>query len=183
LIGHGYRLGADKSIVSADGSKKIALPFAFSFNGRTMTDISVNTNGLVELLQAAENCLECAGDSSFFKGGLSSQSVDAFLLANDVLATNALVDSGANFVRVTWMGTTKVTAMAAGNFITYPIIASLMINNSGVATWKFLNLTYTQKTSLFSGIFDGPDRIAFEVPGGSQPAAGSMTGKKFTYTP
>jgi hypothetical protein len=93
----------DASIPAAmDDDIAYALPFIFPFFGRDIVKINVNTNGLIELLEEGETCLECTDPLTHLHGDHAGWDLDTIFAANDDLITTVLIEGHSDRVEIIW---------------------------------------------------------------------------------
>jgi cysteine-rich repeat protein len=155
----------DTSIAATDdGHTTYTLPFTLPWFGRAITALDVNTNGLVELLEAGESCSECAAPLTHFAGRHVSGHLDAVFAANDDLQTQVVISGSSDLVTIHWVGSTKLDA----NFESDPVAVEVLLFPDGRVHWKLFDLKYAARSGdLFSGIYDGGRDVAEEVFDGS----------------
>jgi uncharacterized repeat protein (TIGR01451 family) len=102
----------DSSIPVADDQYvEYELPFVFDFFGRNIIKIGVNTNGMIELLEAGESCRACGYFANTHASNIHvSQNIDAIFALSADLYTGVIVEAtpedNPDRVEITWMGTT-----------------------------------------------------------------------------
>ncbi len=172
------RPNRDASIPATDDSYLgYNLPFVFNFFGRQIVKISVNTNGLVELLEAGEACRECGAWNTHYYSRHVTQHIDAIFAANDDLMTGVTIESlpeeNPDRVEITWMGSTYPR-----NFTTNPISFKVIMFADGRVMWKFFDMAYPAGEHVFSGLYNSVTNLEYSIggfvgfplqPGGTSP--------------
>jgi len=160
---------------------RYSLPFQFTFFGRTIVAINVNTNGLIELLEDGE-----ASDVGPAYGthwiGAHRHRMDAIFAGNDDLVTGVIIEGSSNRVEIAWVGTTFADRdFGGGKDLLYKVI----LFSDGRIQWKFFNMDYASHDyDLFSGIYaNDPDDVEIEIPGGSASVSGDNVNKIFEFDP
>ena len=171
----------DAISVTDDGATTYTLPFTFPWFGRAITAISVNTNGLVELLEVGESCAECADFATHFDHDHIAKNIDAVFAADDDLVTSVAVAGFADRVEISWVGRTAAdTGFADGQ----PLAFRVLLFADGRVRWQFFDMAYGAfGADLFSGIYDAVKNLELEVPGGSRGFHGTAVDVAFEFDP
>lgn len=171
----------DESIATKDdGNVEYTLPFTFPFSGRDIVKINVNTNGLIELLEAGEICVECSTFGTHFRGSHISGNVDAIFAANDDLITGVIIGALADRVEIMWMGTN----LEDNDFPLRELLYKVIMFSDGRIQWKFFDMDYFNWAyDLFSGVYDEVGDVEYEVPGGSTSFQGNGVDTAFEFDP
>ena len=134
------------------------LPFSFPFFERNITSISVNTNGLIELLEDGET--DYANDRYGTHGdGEHIDNMDAIFAANDDLdlinGYLRLYNAGPHVV-IEWYGDTYLDADADPNYpdVTNSMLFQVVLHQDGKITWNFSQLDFNEfDYDLYSGVY------------------------------
>ncbi len=152
----------------ADGDISYTLPFNFPFYGRTITAISVNRNGMIELLEAGENCQQCkiAGVHQ----SVDYSAMDVIFASNDSLfADDGYVNvyHGGDHVMVEWYGQTTAdggggaavaaafmpSGIALPTGITNPLHFQVLLYSNGTIAWNFQQMDFAAYDyDMYSGV-------------------------------
>jgi hypothetical protein len=135
-----------------NGYIEYTLPFMFPFFGRTITTISVNTNGLIEMLETGETCYECGSEGTHAEGN-HVNTIDAIFASNDDLETEDgylnIYDQG-NHVMVEWFGSTMYDADSNTN----PVHFQVELHSDGTMKWNFKEMNFEgYDYDMYSGIY------------------------------
>jgi len=173
--------GKDASVVGDDRQVFYTLPFTFPYFGREIVRISVNTNGLIELLESGESCVDCGARCTHFDGDHVTGNVDAIFAANDDLVTGVVIEALADRVEVVWIGTTYQDEYY---FEHYPLSYKVILFDDGRVQWKFFDMAYDDyDCDLFSGLYDEMGNLEYEIPAGSTSFTGRAVNKAFEFDP
>ncbi|MDF1553877.1 MAG: Ig-like domain-containing protein [Deferrisomatales bacterium] len=147
------------------------LPFGFPFFERTITAISVNTNGLVELLED--------GETDYANDGYGTHSddehidnMDAVFAANDdldLINGHLRLYNGGTQVVIEWYGATYLDADADPNYpdVTNSLLFQVVLHQDGRITWNFSQLDFTlYDFDLFTGVYPNGGTEIGMVAGG-----------------
>jgi hypothetical protein len=172
---------SDVSIPAEDDADvEYVLPFTFPFFGRDIVKINVNTNGLIELLEAGESCSECDDYGTHDDGDHVADNIDAIFAANDDLDTGVVIHGFSNRVEITWVGTTNNDYDFTGQQLAFKVI----LFDDGRVEWRFFDMDYsTYNYDLFSGLYDEVGDTEYEVPGGSTSFNAEGVDKRFRFDP
>ena len=128
------------------------LPFTFPFFGRSITSISVNTNGLIELLEDGESCHEC-DDYGTHGYGDHMNNIDAVFASNDDLE---MVDGYLNVydqishIMIEWFGSTFNDWDSTNK----PIHFQVEIHPDGRIKWNFSRMDFLGSDfDMYSGVY------------------------------
>jgi hypothetical protein len=168
----------DDGIAPDKFGNTIALPFSFPFFGRSIRSLAITTSGLVELLEAGEECQICTSGRTHANGYQTSLNLDALFAAEGSLVTAVTVRGGPDRVRILWMGHTL-----NDDFVGSSLLFELVLFKDGRVLWKFFQMDpHTGVADLFSGLHDGVGGLELGIPGGTASLAGSVR-RAFGYTP
>ncbi len=160
-----------------DGYIVYRLPFTLNFFGRNITNISVSTNGHVELLGKWEEPLLGEDYGSHWEGDYFRG--DVIFALDDDLETNdgyMLVAGSGDMVVIEWFGSTYEDWDSSSN----PLNFQLVIFRNGTIRWSYRTLDYSgHDYDLFTGYYSqvAGETVGFEkeegksfevdVPGGT----------------
>ncbi|MFH1229428.1 MAG: right-handed parallel beta-helix repeat-containing protein [Candidatus Aenigmatarchaeota archaeon] len=159
IIDYGnYTLQAD------DGYFVYELPFTFPFMGRNITNISVNTNGLIELLSDGSDCMKCGNPGTHSNG--PPYDGDMVFASNGDLRTDDSSDTylgvfnlGDRIV-IEWNGTTN----SDSNSSIYPIWFQVVMHQNGTTEWNFNDMDWNgYGYDMFSGAYANAENVEFEA--------------------
>ena len=149
---------AEQDISADDGYFTYTLPFSFPFFARNITSISVNTNGLIELLEDGETSFEIDGYGTHFDGD-HLDNMDAIFAANDDLDLSngylRLYNAGTRVV-IEWYGATYADADVDANYpdFTNDMRFQVVLYQDGRVVWNFSQLDFTLfDNDLYSGVY------------------------------
>ena len=163
-----------------DGNFIYKLPFTFQFRGRSIKNITVNTNGLIELLENRESCSLCE-DYGKHANNDHIGATDAIFASNDDLTTVPSTSSGNNYlgvfnfgnkIVVEWNGSTLVDNNADSN----PLWFQVVLYPNGTVEWNFNRMEFSgYGYDMWSGAYAKEENLEF--------AAGRAIGsrKSFRY--
>gem|GEM_PF-2557380 len=156
-----------------DGYFTYELPFAFPFMGRNITKVSVNTNGLIELLQSNEDCnfqYGCNGYGTHHDGN-HIRNMDAIFASNDHLSMNAEDNFLSVFnlqdkVVLEWYGLTHTDDVFYGfNSSSNPLHFQVVMYPNGTIEWNFKTMNFNSYSEdMFTGVYAKEENI--EIIGG-----------------
>ena len=192
-----FDLYEDYVLLFDDAYQEFDLPFSFPFNGRDITAIAVNTNGLIELLEAGESAQaykDADGDGlpdeyvdfSLFDGEFGThalgdhitKNIDALFLANDDLITGAMINGDSNRMVITLSGIAY-----EGNqqpFVAKPLQMQVILFPDGGILWNFFTIENTSNDfDLYSGLYDEVSNTDTPLAGGTPVGADVMTAYEF----
>jgi hypothetical protein len=145
------------------------LPFIFPFRGRNIVNISVNTNGLIELLETQELCRFWCGIWSTHYHGEYASRMDAIFASNDDLVTDGPneyvgVFNQGDKVVVEWKGKTYQDAESGeGQQINFQVI----LYSDGTVTWNFKEMNWESFDNtdgdMFTGAYSKEGDLEFEA--------------------
>lgn len=162
--------------VADDAGLELALPFTMPFSGRQIQKIHLNTNGLVELMQAGESCAECSDPNTHALGHHATEALDAIFAANDDLVGGAIVRSSPRRVEIDWIAHTKSDGTLDENGLAFGVT----LTPGGDLQWRFSDMPWNGFSGdLFSGLYDGVAGKAYEVETRSQTLYASPQWKAF----
>ncbi len=145
-----------------DDDITLSLGFEFPYFGRTITDISINTNGLVELLEDGESCTECADTQTHLDGDHVTLGLDTIFVANSDLITGMWIDKYSDHIVIYWAG------KMFSNVDVYEfdeIAMRLELYGDGRILWKFYDMDYDANPGdLFTGLYDGVAGLEIAAP-------------------
>ncbi len=127
-----------------DGNFTYKLPFNFPFRSRSITNISVNTNGLIELLENGETCSLCSGLGTHADNNHIGV-MDAIFASNDDLRTDTNptdylgVFNFGNKIVIEWNGSTLVDNSADLN----PLWFQVVLYPNGTVEWNFNRMEFS----------------------------------------
>ncbi|MCZ7405259.1 MAG: right-handed parallel beta-helix repeat-containing protein, partial [Candidatus Methanoperedens sp.] len=146
-----------------DGTFTYKLPFAFQFRGRSITNISVNTNGLIELLENGETCSLCS-DRGTHADNYHINVMDAIFASNDDLRTDTKptdylgVFNLVNKIVIEWNGSTRVDDNADSN----PIWFQVVLYPNGTVEWNFNRMEFSNYDyDMFSGAYAKEENLEY----------------------
>lgn len=169
----------DVGIGGDDEFVEYALPFTFPFFGRSIQSISVNTNGLVELLEAGESSYE-GYDYGTHADGDHVGTMDAIFAANSDLISGIAIEGYSDRVDISWIGTTY----SSGDLASNPMAFMVTVFSNGDIIWKFFDLDYsTYSDDLFSGVYARESDTEYEIPGGTTSMSGTGVYQAFKFSP
>ncbi|MBA7612434.1 hypothetical protein ES703_19670 [subsurface metagenome] len=153
--------GPDSSIAERDdGNLTYPLPFTFPYFGRSIVAIDVNTNGLLELLESGESCIECGDYNTHYDSVHVDSSMDAIFALNDDLVTSTIIEGTADAVKVSWFGYTYYDDDPY-----YDLSFSVTLFSDGRIQWKYFEIDYDYSDGdLFSGLYDAVGDLELAVP-------------------
>ncbi len=151
----------------ADGDVSYTLPFNFPFYGRTITAISVNRNGMIELLEAGESCQQCT--NAGVHQSVDYSAMDVIFASNDnITADDGYVNvyHGGDHVMVEWYGQTGAdggggaafaafmpSGIAPSTGITNPLHFQVLLYSNGAIAWNFQQMDFVSYDSdMYSGV-------------------------------
>jgi parallel beta-helix repeat protein len=146
-------LDADNSL-SDYGSFDYMLPFTFNFQGRDITDIHINTNGSIDLLEDGESCQICSNYGNY-EDFLINDSIFASFDGLTVASADgdyvAVFSPNDEYVVVEWRGTTQYD----NNSELYPIHFQVVLYPDGEVQWNFIEINFqAYYYDLFTGAYD-----------------------------
>ncbi len=134
------------------------LPFTFIFFERNITSISVNTNGLIELLEDGETDYANSRYATHFDGE-HIDNMDAIFAANDDLdlinGYLRLYNAGTHVV-IEWYGDTYLDADADPNYpdVTNSMLFQVVLHQDGKIIWNFSQLDFIEfEYDMYSGVY------------------------------
>ncbi|UCF93496.1 MAG: DUF4214 domain-containing protein [Desulfobacterales bacterium] len=152
----------DASIAADNEHTVYPLAFTFPFFGRSMTAISVNTNGLIELLESGETCHACADPGTHSAGGHIGH-MDAIFASNDDLTTDSFGDSDYmqifnldSRIMIEWFGSTNEDNDSGA----YPLHFQVLMDQDGTIVWNFKEMSFDSHSfDMYSGLYanGGPE--------------------------
>ncbi|MBW1637076.1 MAG: Ig-like domain-containing protein, partial [Deltaproteobacteria bacterium] len=132
------------------------LPFSFPFYGRVISSVSVNTNGLIELLEDGEESY--IGDEY-----LTHSNGDHIGHIDAVFAANGDLDLGSGYLRlynagdhvvIEWFGATYEDYDDDGYTNAHPLHYQVTLQSDGKISWNFKTFNFSQhEGDLFSGLY------------------------------
>lgn len=166
-VAWGGRPDRDASIPTRDDSAlEYTLPFVFPFgqSPRSIIKISVNTNGMVELLQAGETCRACGSwFNTHFSNIHRSQNIDAIFAASADLYSGVVIEAvpedNPTRVEINWLGATYSDSFSRSGlqsgFELYPLLFKVILHSSGRIEWRIFNYNYQfAYGDNFAGVYD-----------------------------
>ncbi|MBI5233074.1 MAG: hypothetical protein HY880_01830 [Deltaproteobacteria bacterium] len=167
----------DASIANEDDDDvEYTLPFTFPFFGREITKINVNTNGLIELLEDGESCVECDAYATYCNGE-HIDVIDAIFAANDDLITGVIIEGFADRVEVIWIGTTYDD----DDFEYDELGFKAILFSNGTVYWKFFDMDYSSTDcELYTGVYDAETDTEYMVD--MSDVTGEGTNKAFEFS-
>lgn len=160
------KTAADMGSMS-DGALDYRLPFSFPFYGRAIVAIAVNRNGLVELLEEGESCVQCTAAGTHASDA-HLDAMDAIFASNgELYAEDGYVKifNGGDHVMVEWYGATSadgggamalVVAMGpgGGSAAPSPVHFQVLLHRSGQIVWNFRQMDFTAYDyDMYSGVY------------------------------
>ncbi len=142
------------------------LPFTFPFRGRSITNISVNTNGLIELLENGETCSLCS-DYRTHADNNHMGIIDAIFASNDDLITEPSTSSGNNYTAVFNFGNKMViewngSTLADDNSVSNPIWFQVVLYPNGIVEWNFNRMEFSSYgNDMFSGAYAKEENLEY----------------------
>ncbi|MCX9024705.1 MAG: PGF-pre-PGF domain-containing protein [Candidatus Methanoperedens sp.] len=154
------------TIQADDGNFTYKLPFTFQFRGRSIKNISVNTNGLIELLENGEACSLC-DDYGKHANNDHIGVTDAIFASNDDLTTVPSTTSGNNYLGVfnfgnkiviEWNGSTLVDNNADSN----PLWFQVVLYPNGTVEWNFNRMEFSDYGyDMWSGAYAKEENLEY----------------------
>jgi hypothetical protein len=150
-------LDADLLINESYTSFTYTLPFTFNFQGRDITDIEVNTNGSLELLESGDSCEICANQGDY--ENFLPSAVDTLFASFDGLFNSfspddyvaAFSPNDDEYVVVEWRGTTQFD----GDSDAYPVHFQVVLYPDGEVQWNFMEMAFqSYYYDMFTGAYD-----------------------------
>ncbi|VVB91848.1 Periplasmic copper-binding protein (NosD) [uncultured archaeon] len=155
------------------------LPFPFPFMGRNITKISVNTDGLIELLESNDDCYACdaAYGTHYYDNHI--EKMDAIFANNGDLTTgdpdDAYLSSEKTYlgvfnlsdkVVVEWYGFTRTDEYPYGyDILSNPVRFQVVMYPNGTIEWNFKTMNFrTYDFDMFTGVYAKEENI--EIIGG-----------------
>lgn len=149
-----------------DGALSYRLPFTFPFYGRDITAIAVNKNGLIELLEEGESCVECTRPGTHANGA-HIDAIDAIFTSNGNLAAEdgyVKVFNGGEQVMVEWYGAcaadgggmklAAIRAAVAPPPASNPVHFQVSLSRDGRIEWNFRQMDFvTCDPDMYSGLY------------------------------
>ena len=189
----------DYVLLFDDAYQEFDLPFSFPFGGRAITAMAVNSNGLIELLEAGEsaqafqdanadglpdedtNFNVFVGDfGTHFKGDHVTKNIDALFLANDDLISGAMINGDSNRTIITLSGVTF--GGTDQDFLAKPLQMQVILFPDGGILWNFFTMEQTSLNfDLYSGLYDEVANIDTPLVGGTPVGADVM--RAYEYVP
>ena len=187
----------DRSIPTTDDgalTTPYVLPFTtpITFYDRAITQICVNTNGLIELLEAGESCQK--GGAAYTHRSGDYTTIDAVFAANDNLRTGVFVEGNAERVAITWLGASNYdtyywyTFYNISSYKTNQLAFKVILYADGRIWWKFFDMNYTNYNDptygladFYSGVYRQGQPAPVEVPGGSKSFVGYDLRRRFQF--
>jgi hypothetical protein len=174
----------DYVLLFDDAFQEFDLPFSFSIFGRAITGIAVNTNGLIELLEAGESAQAYKDDDgdglpdeypdfNLFAGEFGThalgdhifKNIDSVFLANDDLITGAMINGDSNRMVITLSG---ITYERKTNFVGKPLQVQVILFANGGILWNFFTMEHTTfDYDLYSGLYDEVANTDTTIAGGT----------------
>jgi parallel beta-helix repeat protein len=125
------------------------LPFTFPFLGRNITNISVNPEGLIELLEEGETCHECSDAITHYDRDHVGN-MDAVFASNGDLVTSLGVFNLGDRMVVEWNGTTSYD----WDYASHPIRFQVVLHRNGSVEWNFMVMDFKYYAGdMFSGAY------------------------------
>lgn len=157
------------------------LPFTFPFMGRNITRISVNTNGLIELLESNEDCDFWYGCGNYgtHQNGYHIRNMDAIFASNGDLITSDSEDpyfsskktylgvfNLSDKVVVEWYGFTRTDGYPYGyDILSNPVNFQVVMYPNGTIEWNFKTMSFrSYDFDMFTGAYAKEENI--EIIGG-----------------
>ena len=145
-----------------DGYFIYKLPFVFPFMNRSIVNISVNTNGLIELLEEGETPYE-EDDYGTHEDGDHINNMDAIFASNDDLETEDGYLAVFNFgdkVVIEWYGSTYSDYDSSTN----PVHFQVVLYENGTIEWNFKKMEFSSYDhDMFSGAYAKEESVEFIV--------------------
>ena len=170
----------ENSISGDDSYFTYQLPFSFPFFGRSITSISVNTNGLIELLEDGETDFEGGGSGTHWDED-HINNIDAIFAANDDLdllnGYLRLYNAGSQVV-IEWYGATYAdTWDDAANTMLFQVV----LHQDGKITWNFSQLDFNSSDyDLYTGVYPNG---GVEIPAFNGSLTDITTPSAFEFNP
>jgi parallel beta-helix repeat protein len=148
-----------------DGYFIYELPFNFIFMERNITNISVNTNGLIELLENGENSYENKDYGTHYDGDHLGN-MDAIFASNDDLQTD---DQTGNYLGVFNLGDRIVIEWNGSTYSDYnsldnPIHFQVVLYSDGTIEWNFKTMDWNgYDYDMFTGAYANEESLEFEA--------------------
>ncbi|MHA2010253.1 MAG: hypothetical protein ACW980_23300, partial [Promethearchaeota archaeon] len=128
------------------------MPFTFNFLERRIINISVNTNGLIELLEIGEDCVECGVYSTHYKG-IHISTIDAIFASNDDWHTRNPGDLESEYLGVFNFGNKIVVEWKATTYADSakpnpppPSQFQVILFSNGEVMWNFKDMNWRSNT-------------------------------------
>jgi hypothetical protein len=187
---------------SGDGS--LVFPFPFPFSGRTISGVAVNTNGLIELLEAGEHAQEYRDIETVDEFGNCSPGPDGvpddwscygFNLYWGAPGTHALENHIAKNIDSVFLANddlitgamingdaNRVVITLSGityekktNFVGKPLQMQVILFANGGILWNFFTMEHTTfSNDLYSGLYDELANTDTSIAGGTPAGADVM---------
>jgi len=191
LAGGQWQLGAQPQLApdgqvfalcTDDSYRVYQLPFTFPFHGRSITAVSVNSDGLLELLESGEQ------PRLFYESG-SHQAGD-FPGSDVVFAMNDDLETDDGSLKVLNHGDHVVYDFSGstyenGNSQNYPLEFQVILYQDGRIRWNFIaDGVDTYDEDLYSGLYANEEATDTPVgPGTAVGNASAFNTKSYEYDP
>ena len=159
------------TIQDDDGYFIYKLPFTFNFMGRKIVNISVNTNGLIELLEKGEDPYE-DDDYDTHGDGDYIGTMDAIFASNDDLVTESTSDDYLGVfnlgdrVVIEWYGCTYDDWDTWYGYTSddYPVHFQVVLHKNGTVEWNFKTMGFEDyDADMYSGAYAMEENRSFDV--------------------
>ena len=156
--------GLMASVSGDDEYLRYRLPFTFPFFGRSITTITVSTNGMIQLLEEGEDCVDC-DEWSVHADGVHVGAMDAIFASEDDLDTrdgHLKIYDREDHVLVEWYATTYRDQ----DIVNFPLRFQVEMYPDGSVRWNFEEMLFSGYSGdMFSGVYAREEDL--EIPVGS----------------
>jgi hypothetical protein len=179
--------GGNYTLRGDDSYFILSLPFIFNFLERNIVNISVNTNGLIELLESGENCIECSDFGTHLSGDHIS-SFDAIFASNGDWRTDA--PDGSEYLGVFNLGDKVVIEWNASTWEDAgkqnpppPSGFQVILFSNGTVFWNFKEMNWNTHDSFTADMFTGAyaNEEDVEYVAGYEIGKGTFDPMSFSY--
>jgi hypothetical protein len=146
-------IDAEDSVSSDDNYFDYELPFTFNYLGRDITDITISTNGTIELLEDGESCDICdsyGNYNDYLNRDLIFANFDDLHMNTNAGDYVAVFNESDEYIIVEWNGSTYDD----DDSDTYPLRFQVVMYPSGEVQWNFIETDFSEYgNDLFSGAY------------------------------